>query len=151
MISNLFVYGSLMGGINSPIATYLKKNSDFLGETRLEGILYDIGKYPGIIPISKSGQWVKGHIFRLSNPEVMLPILDKYEGVGEGFPVPTEYVRVSTKLEFGGETIDCWVYQYNYPIDGLAIIESGDYLDYFQTNKAFQAFVQTQVNYTRHE
>ena len=149
MNAYLFVYGSLMGGVRSPIATYLKSNSTFLGEARIEGTLYDIGKYPGLIAQAGSGRWVKGHVFQLSDPKTMLPILDKYEGVGEGFSVPTEYVRVPTDIVLKKEKMACWVYQYNYSIKQLPIIESGDYLQYFETNKAYQEFVYSQVNYTR--
>jgi len=149
MITHLFVYGSLMGSISSPIANYLKNNSQFLGEAFLEGTLYDIGKYPGLIPQPNIGRWVKGHVFQLSNPKEMLLVLDRYEGLGEGFPEPTEYLRVPTQVLLNKETIACWVYQYNYSTEQLSIIESGDYLQYFKTNKAFQEFVQTQVNYTR--
>ena len=60
----LFVYGSLMGGIQSPIATYLKSKSTFLGEGHVFGKLYDIGKYPGLINDARVKSKVIGHVFQ---------------------------------------------------------------------------------------
>jgi len=150
MTNKLFVYGSLMSGVSTPIATYLKDNSLFLGVAVLEGTLYDLGKYPGIIPQLGSGTWVQGHVFELSDPKRMLPILDRYEGCGEEFPNPTEYVRVLTTVKMEEDTLDCWVYQFNYSIEGLSVIKSGNYLAYLEKNAAFQGFIEGLEGFTRH-
>ena len=148
--ANLFVYGSLMGGVASPIATYLKSNSYFLGEAVVEGILYDLGQYPGLIPSIGCGTWVKGHVFELSNAKEMLPVLDNYEGSGAAFLQPTEYIREKIQVVLNDQPLTCWAYQYNYPTDQLTIIESGNYLQYLQENEAYQAFVSSQVDFNRH-
>jgi len=148
--ANLFVYGSLMSGISSPIATYLKSNSVFLGEAVVEGILYDLGQYPGIIPQTGCNKWVKGHVFELSDAAKMLPVLDKYEGSGATFTQPTEYVRKQIQVLVNKQSVSCWVYQYNYSTDDLKVIASGDYLAYLEENKDFQQFVNSQVDFNRH-
>ena len=139
-----------MSGVATPIATYLKSNSIFLGEAKLEGRLYDLGKYPGLVPVEGCGQWVKGHVFELSNAESMLPVLDKYEGTTAEFEQPTEYVRVETSVELNKEAITCWLYQYNYPTDHLSLIASGDYLAHLSMTPAYQNFLRSLVDYTRH-
>jgi len=150
MNNKLFVYGSLMSGVSTPIATYLKTNSTFLGEGQIEGKLYDLGKYPGIVPEVGCGHWVKGHLLELSDTEIMLPILDKYEGTTEEFEQPTEYLRVETSVLINDQLLTCWVYQYNYPTTNLSLINSGDYLAHLKVTPAYQAFLQSLVDFTRH-
>ncbi len=145
----LFVYGSLMGGIQSPIATYLKSKSTFLGEGYVYGKLYDIGKYPGLVDDKQSKNKVLGHIFQLSNPIEMLPNLDYYECVGEGFEAPNEYRRETITVHLKNEQELCWVYLYNSLTTDLKQIESGNYLAYFQENPKYQNFVQSLTDFSR--
>lgn len=145
----LFVYGSLMGGIQSPIANYLKNNSTFLGEGRVKGTLLDIGHYPGLVYQADSTKSVVGHIFELNNPTEMLPNLDHYECVGPAFEQPNQYRRALIKVLINKEIIDCWAYLYNLPIEGIKVIESGNYLAYFEENEAYQKFVASLNNFDR--
>ena len=148
--NTLFVYGSLMSGVATPIATYLKSNSIFLGEAKLEGKLYDLGKYPGLVPEVGCGQWVKGHVFELSDAKKMLPVLDKYEGTTIAFEQPTEYIRVEASVQLNNQAVTCWLYRYNYPTDHLSLISSGDYLAHLSETPAYQEFLRSLVDYTRH-
>ena len=145
----LFVYGSLMGGIQSPIANYLKSKSTFLGEGFVYGQLYDIGKYPGLLYDNQLPSKVIGHIFQLSNPAEMLPNLDYYECVGEGFEPPNEYRREAITVHLNGENLLCWAYLYNSATDNLHQIESGNYLAYFQQNQKYQDFVNALNDFSR--
>ena len=147
----LFVYGSLMGGIQSPIATYLKSKSTFLGEGFVYGKLYDIGKYPGLVYNNLLENKVIGHIFQLSNPMEMLPNLDYYECVGEQFEQPNQYRREPINVHLNGTTKLCWGYVYNLTTKNLKQIESGNYLEYFQQNQKYQDFVQSLNDFTRRE
>lgn len=145
----LFVYGSLMGGIQSPIATYLKSNSIFLGEGKVNGILLDIGHYPGLVYEPQSKKSVLGHVFELNNATTMLPNLDHYECVGLTFESPNQYRRESIQVLLDKEKISCWAYLYNLPIAGIKVIESGNYLAYFEQNEAYQKFVSSLNNFDR--
>ena len=149
MNDHLFVYGTLMGGLVTPIATYLKDNSEFLGEALLEGHLYDIGQYPGLIPQKGSNTWVQGHVFKLSNAQEMWPIIDRYEGIGPEFPPPMEYIRVEAPVLLKEEVIDCWVYQYNYSIEGCLLIPSGNYLEHLKESREGQEFLTNLNGFTR--
>ncbi len=146
----LFVYGSLMGGIQSPIATYLKSKSTFLGEGYVFGKLYDIGKYPGLIYDVTLDSKVIGHIFQMNNPIEMLLNLDYYECVGEGFAEPNEYRRDEIPVFLDGKKLTCWTYIYNVPTTNLKQIESGNYLAYFKENPKYQHFVQSLNDFSRH-
>jgi len=145
----LFVYGSLMGGIQSPIATYLKTNSTFLGEGYVNGSLLDIGHYPGLVYEPSDEKKVIGHVFQLNNSKEMLPNLDHYECVGPAFESPNQYQRAVVKVFLNKEWTDCWAYLYNLPIEGIKIIESGNYLAYFEENEAYQKFVASLNNFDR--
>lgn len=149
MNDHLFVYGTLMSGLVTPIATYLKNNSAFLGEALLEGHLYDIGQYPGIIPQKGSNSWVQGHVFKLSNAQEMWPIVDRYEGIGPEFPKPMEYIRVEIPILLEGSELTCWVYQYNYSVEGLPIIRSGNYLEHLKESGEGRAFLKNLSDFTR--
>ena len=145
----LFVYGSLMGGIQSPIANYLKSNSTFLGEGTVKGLLLDIGHYPGLVYKPQSEKNVIGHVFELNDAIAMLPNLDHYECVGPNFETPNQYRRAEVKVLLKEQTIACWAYLYNLPIEGIKIIESGNYLAYFEENEAYQKFVASLNNFDR--
>ncbi len=145
----IFVYGSLMGGIQSPIATYLKSNSSFIGEGQVNGLLLDIGHYPGLVYEPKSEKRVVGHVFELNNPREMLPNLDHYECVGPSFDKPNQYRRELIKVKQDNQLIDCWAYLYNLPIEGIKVIASGNYLKYFEENEAYQKFVASLNNFDR--
>lgn len=146
----LFVYGSLMGGIQSPIAMYLKSKSTFLGEGYVFGKLYDIGEYPGLITDTLLNTKVIGHVFQLSNSTEILPKLDYYECVGEGFTEPNEYRRDRISVFLNEEELTCWTYIYNAPTTNLKQIESGNYLAYFQENPKYQNFVQSLNDFSQY-
>ncbi len=148
-MDKLFVYGSLMGGIQSPIAKYLKGNSAFLGEGQVNGLLLDIGHYPGLVYKTDSEQKVIGHVFELNDAAEMLPHLDHYECVGPAFEEPNQYRRELIKVDLNGQLMDCWAYLYNLPIEGIKIIESGNYLAYFEENEEYQKFVASLNNFDR--
>lgn len=147
--NKLFVYGSLMGEIQSPIANYLKSNSAFLGEGTVQGTLLDLGHYPGLIYDKLATSRVVGHIFQLNQVEEMLIHLDHYECVGEAFESPNQYRREIVQVQKEGKIINCWAYVYNLPFEGLKIIDSGNYLTYFQENAVYQQFVNSLNNFNR--
>ena len=90
----LFVYGTLMNDIESMIANHLKTNSFMIGEGKANGLLYDLGRYPGFVYSPEAEAQVLGHIFQMDDPEEMLRTLDEYEGITASYPVDSEYRRV---------------------------------------------------------
>jgi gamma-glutamylcyclotransferase (GGCT)/AIG2-like uncharacterized protein YtfP len=129
----LFVYGTLMRGFDHPMARLLSANATFVGEASCRGRLYLVKHYPGLLLSDDAADIVQdkvyGELFALREPEAMLREFDMYEACGEGFAEPTEYVRRMLAVTLAdGSTRDAWTYIYNWPVDGLPLIESGRFL-----------------------
>ena len=125
----VFVYGTLMRGFDHPMARLLAGHADFLGQATCRGRLVLVKHYPGLLLSEAASDIVHGELFRMRVPAELLGELDMYEACGEGFPEPTEYLRQLIEVTLpGGATTQAWTYVYNWPVTGLAIIESGRFL-----------------------
>ena len=129
----LFVYGSLRGSIKNHYAGQLRSLASSVGLAYLQGLLFLIEDYPGVIDSSQSSHQVVGEVYALplgTQCEELLSFLDHYEECGPDHPAPTEYVRVERLVKLlSGEILTAYVYLYNDSTDQLKLIESGDYLD----------------------
>jgi gamma-glutamylcyclotransferase (GGCT)/AIG2-like uncharacterized protein YtfP len=127
----LFVFGTLLSGYDHPMAQLLVRDADLLGEARCNGRLYLVKHYPGMVLSDDPAEQVFGELYRLREPRALLRVLDEYEGYGEGFPEPYEFVRQECAVTLrNGEAGAAWVYLYNRPVDGLPQIPSGRFLDH---------------------
>ena len=125
----LFVYGTLMRGYSHPMARLLSANADFLGEASCRGRLYKVKHYPGLVLSDEAADVVFGELYRLRAAVDLLREFDMYEACGEGFPEPTQYVRLTLPVTLtDGTTRETWTYIYNWPVTGLSRIESGRFL-----------------------
>jgi len=122
----LFVYGTLLDESNI-YAAYLKENSRFYQKGRFKGKLFNIGNYPGAVVDNVLGTYVYGSIFLIDDSVGVLKELDDYEGFGDDFAQPNEFVRELVEVETEGIMLICWVYLYNHPVKGLPVIKSGRY------------------------
>ena len=122
----LFVYGSLLDEDNE-FAIYLKDNSKFYSTGKVKGTLYDIGEYPGAILFPEGGEYIYGNILKIDTPEKVFKVIDDYEGYGGEQSWPNEFIRILTGIEVEAEVIDCWIYVYNLPVNGLRYIKGGRY------------------------
>lgn len=134
MSTNLFVYGTLRTTFFNPPATHLRQHSRYVGEGVIAGRLYDVGSYPGALYIPDEPALIYGSVYELhvdSMAEV-LAMLDTYEGIQATPPTneSDEYIRCVVPVRYCDVTVDCWVYLYNWPVDALCRIESGDYVRY---------------------
>jgi gamma-glutamylcyclotransferase (GGCT)/AIG2-like uncharacterized protein YtfP len=133
----LFVYGTLRPGFDNAFAQSLRQQARYVGEGRFSGLLYDLGNYPGAVYQAGSATAVVGSIYDLGhNQEALLRYLDVYEGVGDEFDPPTEYIRIiiPVTLDSDGQTntVSCWAYVYNHSVVNKPIIRSGDYRLFLQ-------------------
>jgi len=127
---HLFVYGTLRREIRSTMHGLLERHARFAGEASYQGRLYRIGWYPGAIPSNDPKCRVKGEIYLLPQPELVLPQLDQYEECGPGYPEPTEYLRVEQEVVLSnGRRSTAWIYIYNRPVAGREEIATGDFLN----------------------
>lgn len=129
-IDKLFVYGTLLNGIENQFAHYLHIHSKYVGKGYFFGQLYDIGHYPGAIYDPGCNEKVFGDIILLKNKEEALKVLDAYEGVGEPHLLPYEYKRETVVVMSEENPVSCWTYLYNHPVNHLKKISSGNYLQY---------------------
>jgi pyruvate carboxylase len=103
----------------------LAASATFVGEATVEGKLYNIGSFPGLVT-GEDGSRVLGEIYEIRT-EDLLDYLDWYEACGER-PLPL-FQRRSVEAEMSdGTVVNAWAYFYARSVKGLEPIESGDYL-----------------------
>jgi gamma-glutamylcyclotransferase (GGCT)/AIG2-like uncharacterized protein YtfP len=119
----LFVYGTLRSQMNDPLHRLLEKHAILVGNGTFQGKLYDLGRYPGAVPSHGNTDRVVGEIYRFSESQRALEILDEYEG--HRF----KRKRV-TIVQESGMSIPCWIYLYARSVRHRPRILSGDYIRY---------------------
>ncbi len=125
----LFVYGLLQSNFNNPYADLLKNNAANLGKGYCFGRLYEIDGYPGLIIDEDSKDQVYGTIYQIKN-QAIFSQLDLFEGIGERFSKPYQYMRIQIKCYQEMQDFSAWAYVYNWSVNGKKLILSGDYLEY---------------------
>src|SRR5687768_12149566 len=90
----LFVYGTLRTGIQHPVKYEIKNDVEWICETAIRGRMYDIGKYPGALPVTDNKKiFIKGEVLKIKHPKKVFRILDQYEGFNQEMPGISEYCR----------------------------------------------------------
>jgi gamma-glutamylcyclotransferase (GGCT)/AIG2-like uncharacterized protein YtfP len=113
MNSLLFVYGSLLSRVRHPTGARLRREVRLLGEATIEGRLYSLGRYPGLVEATERHYAVHGEVYDLQSPASSLKWLDAYEGIVPGKPERSPYERVERPVHLAsGEAITAWVYLY---------------------------------------
>lgn len=121
----VFVYGTLRRGECNDVARY-SPVPVFVGSGEAQGVLHDLGPYPGAVFEVEGDARVVGEVYRIA-PAVELQ-LDHLEGVqpdGEG-----EYRRRDIRVHVGAQQLMCLAYQIHPArVPGARRIESGDWLN----------------------
>lgn len=135
----LFVYGTLMKGIDSTPGRYLLATSKFVGEGVIPGHLFDMGQYPAARYLPEGRTRVFGHLFLMENPSLVLSQLDEYEGLGEA---DCEYSRQIVEVFIDGQIMQAWAYLLADEVEErhLRSIPGGNYLRYWESNARHQRF-----------
>jgi pyruvate carboxylase len=121
--ADLFVYGTLRKQMSHPLSHLLVRDARFLGLGIFQGILYDLGRYPGALPSKDKTHFITGEIYRLNNPDRVLRLLDEYEG--------PKFKRTEVEVFLAPhQAISCWIYLYTHSVAGRRIITSGDYVHF---------------------
>ena len=127
----LFVYGTLRRGFNHPMARMLALRARYLEAARLNGRLYHLGRYPGVILSHLPDEWVRGDLYELSGAPGLLARLDRYEGVLVGRRGRSEYRRVVATVHLdSGVKLRAWIYLYQLPVNRQKRLVSGDFTRY---------------------
>jgi gamma-glutamylcyclotransferase (GGCT)/AIG2-like uncharacterized protein YtfP len=131
----LFVYGTLRQAFSHKMGRLVANQAIFMGPGSLQGKLYDLGAYPGVIPSNQKVDIVMGEVYALREGEELLVQLDHYEGYRPKHPERSLYLRQLKSVTLkSGTTLQAWVYIYNRPVAGRPVIESGDYVAYCQSS-----------------
>ena len=89
-----------------------------MGKASMEGKLYDLGPYPGVV--ATPGAYVRGEVYEILDDARLFAALDRYEG--------DEYRREIVEIETEeGEILRAWVYLYRGAVSERRRIVSGDY------------------------
>jgi gamma-glutamylcyclotransferase (GGCT)/AIG2-like uncharacterized protein YtfP len=125
--SLLFVYGTLRGFVDIPMARRLRLASAYVGPARVRGRLYDLGRYPGLVTARRRDEWVVGEVYRLAAPSSFFRTLDGYEAGPSGRERP-RFVRQRAYASVGlRRKLAVWLYCYRRPVRPSTRIRSGDY------------------------
>jgi gamma-glutamylcyclotransferase (GGCT)/AIG2-like uncharacterized protein YtfP len=124
----LFVYGTLRSDCGAAQAELILQHFTLVGSGSVQGQLYEIDGYPGLVLSTDSRHATKGELYQLTGSAAVLEQLDEYEGCTPANPKPHEYRRreVPVKLQHGGDLL-AWVYLYNWPLSSRKRLEEGDY------------------------
>lgn len=124
---NLFVYGTLRADVaeaskqaTARAALKIMGEGERIGRGVVAARLFDVGRYPAMVPARGAKQLVRGEVWRLKRSA--LAGLDAYEG-GDYRCAP-----VVVALEGGGR-LKAYAYVWGRGVEGLRRIPSGDYLD----------------------
>jgi gamma-glutamylcyclotransferase (GGCT)/AIG2-like uncharacterized protein YtfP len=121
----LFVYGTLRPGCAHPMARFLAERGRLLGRAKIQGRLYDLDWYPGLLEPAAADDWVQGDLYELADPDATLPKLDRYE-IGASALFERRFALVRSEAE--GD-VTAWVYYYRGKVNAGQRIASGDYLN----------------------
>jgi gamma-glutamylcyclotransferase (GGCT)/AIG2-like uncharacterized protein YtfP len=119
----IFVYGSLRRGSARAMSVKFP-GAKFVGEARVQGSLYDLGAYPGLL-LDNSNSLVIGEVYEVDDE--MLDELDEYEA-------SSDYWRQPVEISVGAERRTGWTYAPNPDsCSSRPLIASGDWIEFAKT------------------
>lgn len=122
----VFVYGTLRAGGSNDINRYVPR-PERVGESTIEGVLYDFGAYPGLVLRNATDATsVKGEVYRVEpSVERQLDLLEDVTEDDSG-----EYIRREVDVMVDGATLRCLVYEIHPSrLGGCPVIASGNWFD----------------------
>ena len=119
----VFVYGTLRrGGARAMSIRF--PNSKFIADAKVNGNLYDLGAYPGLL-LNEWSALVIGEVYEVDDE--ILNKLDEFEA-------SSNYLRKQVEISLGTQRRIGWTYEPNpgfYSL--LTLIKSGDWIEYAKT------------------
>ena len=121
---------------------YLYSRAKLIGTGYIQGKLYDLGQYPGLIHSPDAVDKVSGEIYELCDTKPILSRIDEYEGCSHKDPKPHLYRRESVLVNLQSEqSIMAWTYFYQGNYRVYKYIRSGDYVSYIKTSAQYSRFI----------
>ena len=128
-VNKLFVYGTLMSTVSVPLGrdmrSRLAREGILLGPARVQGRLYDLGSYPGLVASDDPSDRVYGEVFEIYAPADTLPWLDEYEGIGSGDPSEDLYSRETRAVWLGDQFAEAWIYIFKGSVERARHVLNG--------------------------
>ena len=114
MSDHLFVYGTLLPDRAPYEIADIVKDFKRLGRGTIQGKLYNLGAYPGVVLDTRSKERIEGDIFVLPPSPEALACLDEYEEYRPNDPERSLFTRQRVQVTFqNGSRLLCWIYVYN--------------------------------------
>jgi gamma-glutamylcyclotransferase (GGCT)/AIG2-like uncharacterized protein YtfP len=135
---NLFVYGTLRPDLGHPMALRLQAAGHELGPAWIEGIMYDLGEFPGVmtshtdfagVHACRGTGAVHGLLIALADENPLWRELDDYEDV-RGGEAAFALVSVSAWSCAAASWVDAVTYVYRGRVDDMPRIDHGDWAAY---------------------
>ena len=98
---------------------------------RVQGDLYDLGAYPGLVISDQPGHTVIGEVYSLNASQAARTwrLLDEYEGCADTDPGPHEYDRRLVRVALDdGQELEAWAYVLRILPETAVLVPGGDYL-----------------------
>ncbi len=131
MTPYLFVYGTLRKCFSNPSAEFIQLQADYVSDACIQGCLYEVDSYPGLVISDAQEETVKGEVYYLRDPSGVLARLDDYEECSDRYAPPHEYVRQKCSVLCVDESLlVAWVYLYARDVSCLEHIVCGDYAEF---------------------
>ena len=133
-IFQLFVYGSLRSGFQSPAYEYITRYFELVAPGKVKGKLFDMGEYPAAVPTATDA-WIIGELYEAKSAEEFsfaLGQLDDYEGVSVEKHEKALYRREIVDVQLSQQTAKAWIYWYDGDVTGRPEVKSGDILQYIK-------------------
>jgi gamma-glutamylcyclotransferase (GGCT)/AIG2-like uncharacterized protein YtfP len=128
MSDYLFVYGTLRRRSGHPMAKYLAQRARFVSVATVVGLLYDLGRFPGMVEAPLTPSHVVGDVYQLGATEETLAELDRYENIES--PLPSYFERgLAEAVLSDGRKMQVMVYWYRGAVDEKLRVTSGNYED----------------------
>lgn len=131
----IFVYGTLLKLTANAMHDVLARDCEFVGDAYMQGKLYEVRGYPGVIESANKNDKVVGEVYKviIKDDDRVLRELDTYEGCTEAYLAQYEYIRKKLPVSLAtGGIVSAWIYLFNQDVTDLQQIETGDYLDFLK-------------------
>ena len=128
-IELLFVYGTLLAGLRNH---HYLKNAQLLGHASVQGALFDLGDYPGLIftgHLANPVETVWGELYKIETSNwTQLDALEAFDPQAmDSSMYLRQYADVTWYQGSDNVTLQVQTYVYNWPLEGRPRIENGDF------------------------
>ena len=119
---HVLLYGSLLSFLSTQEELGVKHSLKLLGHCALQGRLYDLGDYPGLVMNHADSTIVMAELYQCLDQQVLHTLFEDYR---PGDEAGSLYIRHSVSLDHPVK--EAWTYVYNRPVSESAFIPCGNW------------------------